>query len=74
MDEAIIEKEALQLPEAQRALLADRLIASISRTSKELREAWVREADGRMNAFREGKLEAMDGPQAMAEIRARLDR
>jgi hypothetical protein len=33
MDAIIIEKEALQLPEAERALLADKLLESISRIS-----------------------------------------
>jgi len=74
MDPAIIENEAMQLTEAQRALLADRLIESISRTPPELKKAWIREADARMNAFREGKISAINGPQAMEEIRSRYKR
>jgi hypothetical protein len=72
MDAAIIEREALQLSEAERAVLADHLLASLSRTTSEIRDAWVREADDRMRAFREGEIAAVDGPQAMAELRARF--
>lgn len=72
MDAAIIEKEALQLPESQRALLADRLMESLSRTSTEVRQAWIREARDRVDAFQEGKIEAADGPEALADLRARL--
>ena len=72
MDAAIIETEALRLPESQRALLADRLLESISRVSPEMKEAWIHEADDRMRAFRDGKLTAVDGPRAMDELRRRF--
>ncbi|MEQ1842843.1 MAG: addiction module protein [Verrucomicrobiales bacterium] len=72
MDAAIIEKEALQLSEAERAVLADHLLASLSRTPAEIREAWIQEADERMRAFRAGEITAVEGPQAMAELRARF--
>ena len=39
-----------------------------------LREAWVREADERMRAFRDGEISAVDGPQAMAELRSRFSK
>ena len=38
----------------------------------ELEEAWVREADERMMAFRDGKIFAVNGPQAMADLRAKF--
>lgn len=69
---AMLEEEALLLPDMERALLAERLLESISPGSPEVREAWVREADERMRAFREGKIAAVDGPQAMAELCARF--
>lgn len=72
MDAAIIEKEALQLSEAERAVLADHLLASLSLTTSDIREAWVHEADDRMRAFRAGEIPAVDGPQAMADLRARF--
>lgn len=72
MDAAILEKEALLLPETERALLAERLLESISPSASALREAWVREADERTRAFRAGEITAVDGPQAMAELRSRF--
>lgn len=72
MDMAIIEKEALLLPETQRALLADRLIESLSGMTPELRQTWLHEVDSRMDAFRNGEIPAVDGPQALAELRSRF--
>ena len=72
MDAAILEKEALLLPDTERALLVERLMESISPRPSALREAWVREADERMRAFRDGEISAVDGPQAMAELRSRF--
>ena len=74
MDTAIIEKQALQLTDSERALLADRLLSSLSQTSDELKEAWIREADERMKAFREGKIAAVDGPDAIKDLKARFAR
>ncbi len=74
MDAAIIEEEALRLPDFRRALLADRLIQSISPIPSELREAWIKEADDRMDAFRKGRLSAVDGPQALADLHHRFSR
>ena len=70
IDSAVLEKEAMQLPEVDRALLADRLIQSLSRTPSTLRDTWVEEADSRMSAYRAGKIAAVDGAQAVAELRS----
>ena len=72
MDAAIIEKEALQLPESSRALLADHLIQSLRLVTPDLCETWVREADSRMAAYRAGEIAAVDGPAAMAKLRAQF--
>lgn len=72
MDAAILEKQALLLPEAERAILVERLLESISPSASALREAWIREADERMRAFRAGEITAEDGPQAMADLRSRF--
>ena len=74
MDAAILEKEALLLPDTERALLVERLMESISPSPSALRGAWVREADERMRAFRDGEISAVDGPQAMAELRSRFSK
>jgi len=74
MDAAILEKEALRLPETARAVLADRLLESISHKPAGLEAAWIREADSRMEAFVEGRIAAVSGPEAMAELRAGFPR
>jgi len=71
MDAALLEREALLFPDAERAFLVERLMESISRTPTELRAAWVREADERMQAFREGKISAVEGLRAIAGLRSR---
>jgi hypothetical protein len=74
MDAAIIEKNAMLLSEAQRALLAERLLESINPTSESLRSAWVRESDDRLSSYRKGEVSAVDGPQGMADLRERFPR
>jgi len=70
MDAALIEHDALKLDEFQRALLADRLLDSIIQVPKNLRDAWVDESGSRMKAYQFGEISAVDGPQAMAELKA----
>jgi len=74
MNAAWIEKEALRLPDAERALLADRLLSSLSQASQEMVGSWIRESDERIAAFRRGDIEAIDGPSAMAELKKRFSR
>lgn len=64
----------MQLPAGERARLADRLIQSLSLCPEALHGRWVQEADDRMEAYRAGDVEAVDGPQAMADLRARFKR
>jgi len=70
----MIEQEALRLPDRERAVLADRLLASLSCSPIYLDAAWIREADNRMEAFRDGRIEALAGPEAMADLRMRFAR
>lgn len=72
MDAAILEKEALQLPDGERAVLAERLLESLSRVTSQTRDAWIHEADSRMKAFHAGELTAVDGPQALEDLRNRF--
>ena len=74
MEAAIVEKEALQLSDCERAVLADRLLESLSRRPAGLESVWLREADDRMMAFRSGKIEAVSGPEALAELRREFRR
>jgi putative addiction module component (TIGR02574 family) len=72
--EAVIEKEALRLPESERAVLAERLLESLIHRPEELEAACLREADSRMKAFRDGKIATVSGPEAMAELRKKFPR
>ena len=74
MEAALIEKEALQLPDSERAVLVDRLLESLSRRPVALDAAWIREADSRMKAFQEGKIVAVSGPEAMADLRRKFSK
>ena len=74
MDAVILEKEALLLPDRERAVLVDRLLVSLSGGSSELESAWVREANNRVEAFRAGQIEAVPGSEAMAGLRKRFPR
>ena len=74
MDAAIIEHNALKLDEFQRALLADRLLNSIIPVSQNLRQSWVAESEGRLKAYQSGEISAVDGPQAVAELKARYEK
>jgi hypothetical protein len=72
MDVATIEREALSLTVAERALLADRLLQTLDLEDSERMERWGREADRRLQAFERGEIAAADGPETVAAIRRRL--
>jgi hypothetical protein len=74
MEAIILEKEAMQLPDCERAVLADRLLASLTRKPVGMDDAWLREADDRMKAFHEGQIAAVAGPETLAELRGEFPR
>ena len=55
-------------------MLADRLLASLSRNPAGLDDSWLREADDRMKAFHEGMIETVAGPEALAALRNEFPR
>ena len=71
MESAVLEKEALRLSNAERALLADKILESLSVESEDVRRAWAEEAERRLQAYEEGREEALDGPSVVAELRER---
>ena len=73
MESAVIEKEALKLPPRERALLADRLLQTLSQPDEDMiTQAWAAKAEDRLTAFRKGNEEAIDGPKLIASIRQKL--
>ena len=72
MDEMILQKEALRLPPGERALLADALLGSLdSEETRAIESAWVAEAEDRLDAYSNGKLESADGPGLLESLKAR---
>ena len=67
----VIEAEALSLPQADRSRLVDRLLASLGH-DPEWEQAWSEEADRREALIATGQAQWVDGPAAVARIRAAL--
>jgi putative addiction module component (TIGR02574 family) len=73
MDQAILEKEAMKLPPAERALLADALLHSLDDESAQTNEAaWGKLAEERYAEYKAGKTTAVDGPSAIHDLRQQL--
>jgi hypothetical protein len=70
MDAAVIEKEAMNLPETERALLADRLLQTLGTEDERRLQRWVDEAESRLEAIHDGRLETDDGAAVLARLRA----
>jgi hypothetical protein len=66
----VIEKEALLLSDAERALLADRLLVSLNVGTEEFRKKWIAEAESRLAAFHSGAIQAVEGPEVLDSLRA----
>jgi putative addiction module component (TIGR02574 family) len=63
-----IEHDALRLPEAERAFLADRLLNSLSGgTSNDLDAAWLAEVERRYDGYKMGKRQPVPASQVFAE-------
>jgi hypothetical protein len=67
----VLEAEALSLPQAERSRLVDRLLASLGH-APEWEAAWSDEADQREARIAEGQAQWVNGPEAVARIRAKL--
>ena len=67
----VLEAEALSLPQADRSRLVDRLLASLGH-DPEWEAAWSDEADQREARIADGQAQWVNGPEAVARIRAAL--
>jgi putative addiction module component (TIGR02574 family) len=73
MDSAILSKEALKLSPLERAHLIDELWRSLDPAEQvSVDRAWLEESRDRLQAFREGKLKALEGEATLREIEAGL--
>ena len=72
MEAAMIEKEAMSLSEAERALLADRLLQTIGLEDDERVERWAQEAERRLTAIEEGRLATDDSAAVLSRLRSKV--
>ena len=72
MEAAILEAEALKLPEYERALLVDHLQQSLSGCVIPYLEEHLAESKDRFEAHQSGAAVALDGDLAVSAIRSRL--
>jgi len=62
-------KEALSLPPAERAEIAERLLSSLDLpTQRKLDEMWANEVEDRLDAFDRGEIEAIRGEQVFEQL------
>jgi putative addiction module component (TIGR02574 family) len=70
-----IAEEAMQLPPASRALLADKLVESLeSEDLDEIQRLWAEEAVRRRDEIRSGKVNPIPGEQVIEEVRRLVGR
>ena len=68
-------EEAMQLPAASRALLAERLVESLDfAESDEIQKLWAAEATRRRDEVRSGRVRPIPGEQVLAEVRRMVGR
>jgi hypothetical protein len=68
-----IEAEAMALPPAQRAQLAQHLLSSLDELDEEENERlWLEEAERRYQGYRKGTISSNDAFEAIAEARSSL--
>lgn len=72
-DMKLVERDAMTLPPAERAKLAERLIASLDDIDDaECERLWIDEADRRFRAYKEGLISARLAKDALREVRGSL--
>ena len=68
-----IAKDALSLPPEARALLADKLVASLDTTAlSRIDQAWLSEAKRRQQEIRSGTVQTIPANEALANVRHSL--
>ena len=72
MESVLIEKEAMKLPLFERALLVDRLLQTLDAEKDSSIKAWTEATEKRLDKFRAGKIEALDGQAVIESLRKEL--
>ncbi len=61
-------RQAIQLPAIERAGLVDELFESLHETEASIDALWLREAEGRLAAYRAGELDSADARDVFSEL------
>jgi len=70
-DENRITDEALALPPDSRATLAEKLLGSLTENLRdEIDEAWVEEAEARLESYNMGKVKAIPGQDVIESLQS----
>ena len=72
MESVLIEKEAMKLPLFERALLVDRLLQTLDAEKDSSIKVWAEVTEKRLEKFRAGKIEALDGQVVIESLRKEL--
>jgi putative addiction module component (TIGR02574 family) len=73
MDSVLLANEALKLPAWERAQIIDTLWRSLDPAEQaSIDQSWLLESRDRLQAYREGKLKALEGEETLREIEASL--
>jgi putative addiction module component (TIGR02574 family) len=62
-------KEALSLKPSEKAQLIDKLISTLDKSDKEIDELWAREAENRIDAYDQGKINAISLEKVLQKYR-----
>ncbi len=60
--------QAAKLPPNERLQLVETILATLDKPDPEIAAAWAREADDRLEAYRRGKLTAVDEDQVFGNL------
>ena len=73
MDSILLKEEALKLSPFERAQLIDALWQSLDPVEQQaIEKAWTEESKDRLDAYRRGEVEALDGESALSELQGKL--
>lgn len=67
----MLHSKVLKLPPAERIGLVDRLLDSLDQTDAGVDEAWAREVEGRLAAYRRGEIKAVGLAEVFAKYHSR---
>jgi len=74
MDRQQLISEIENLPIEERTSIIDELLQSLNTPDPEIEEAWIEEAERRLDEIESGKVETIPGEQVISSIRERLSK